>query len=778
MASDPDMGTDIRQPWLAGLSSTPLANPIPAEHLGSVTLAPDRPVTAGSYQTLAVVYTAGTYGIDDSGSLRICFRFASDQGKPQFTDPAAAGYTTVVASNGAVLDYRFDPKGNVRPWDQTLYIKVVRGYLKKGDTITVVFGARDGGSPGIRMQTFCEESYEFHVLVDPIATFTYQPLPMQPVVRIEPGPPVRFLAVLPTRRRPGEPFGLKVKGEDEWGNPSDKCDAVFTLSPSGAISGLPETLSLSPGAFAASVDGLTIAEPGDVTVDLIDASGKTAAITNPLRIAADGPKHYWADLHGQSEETIGTGSAREYFAFARDRAFVDACAHQGNDFQMTLDFWSDLNALCAEFDEPGRFVAIPGYEWSGNTALGGDRNVFFPNEGRTIRRSSHALLPDKSDLHTDALNAGELFEAFAAHGEWDVLMYAHCGGRYADIKLAHDGRFEKSVEVHSSWGTFEWLLHDALDMGYRVGIVGNSDGHKGRPGASYPGASKFGAVGGLTCFLAEELTRAAILDCIRKRHHYATTGGAGGRPVIDLAATFDAGIIVHHDDPKLGQANGRPAKRATIGDIVETAATQMTLSLDIHGSAPIEKLEIFNGRERIASIRTYEEGDLGSRIRVIWEGAEYRGRAREVIWDGTARLSGNTIMRTAPINFFNLDKRLEQKAGDLVVWQALTTGNFGGFDLWADGRADGTLTVETPLITCTHDLAEIDQEEIVHDAGGELGRRIRIFRLPDALMQKNLKLTRHIPLKSGGADNVIYIKLTQEDGTVAWTSPVYVIRTS
>ena len=44
----------------------------------------------------------------------------------------------------------------------------------------------------------------------------------------------------------------------------------------------------------------------------------------------------------------------------------------------------------------------------------------------------------------------------------------------------------------------------------RVGIVANSDGHKGRPGASYPGAALFGAVGGLTCFLVPELTRQSI----------------------------------------------------------------------------------------------------------------------------------------------------------------------------------------------------------------------------------------------------------------------------
>ena len=81
-------------------------------------------------------------------------------------------------------------------------------------------------------------------------------------------------------------------------------------------------------------------------------------------------------------------------------------------------------------------------------------------------------------------------------------MFAHIGGRYADIKMAHDARLERSVEVHSDWGTFEWLLHDALEQGYRVGILANSDGHKGRHGASHPGASLFGAYGGLSCLLA------------------------------------------------------------------------------------------------------------------------------------------------------------------------------------------------------------------------------------------------------------------------------------
>ena len=104
------------------------------------------------------------------------------------------------------------------------------------------------------------------------------------------------------------------------------------------------------------------------------------------------------------------------------------------------------------------------------------------------------------------------------------MVIAHVGGRYADIKYAHDGRLERTVEVHSTWGTFEWLLHDAFDKGYRVGVVCHSDDHKGRPGATRPGASTFGAIGGLTCYFMPELTRDALFDALRQRRHYGTTG--------------------------------------------------------------------------------------------------------------------------------------------------------------------------------------------------------------------------------------------------------------
>ena len=198
---------------------------------------------------------------------------------------------------------------------------------------------------------------------------------------------------------------------------------------------------------ATTLEGLAVLEPGDLTVDVLDENGTLLARSNPLRVADASSKdvHYWADTHGQSDETLGTNSAREYFAFGRDRALIDVMSHQGNDFQITGDFWRDLNIATAEFDEPGRFVCIPGYEWSANTAVGGDRNVMYRREGESIHRSSHAQITeggDMADEASDAHEAGALFEKLAGK---DCVVMAHVGGRYADITYSHDGKLETAV---------------------------------------------------------------------------------------------------------------------------------------------------------------------------------------------------------------------------------------------------------------------------------------------------------------------------------------------
>ncbi|RLC58497.1 MAG: DUF3604 domain-containing protein, partial [Chloroflexi bacterium] len=89
---------------------------------------------------------------------------------------------------------------------------------------------------------------------------------------------------------------------------------------------MPGKIKFNPGQRAVVIENLCVnTEQEGMHIDLLDENDQLLATSNPLRIATDTDLlPYWGDLHGQSEETIGTNSAREFHAFARDLAFLDA----------------------------------------------------------------------------------------------------------------------------------------------------------------------------------------------------------------------------------------------------------------------------------------------------------------------------------------------------------------------------------------------------------------------------------------------------------------------
>ena len=738
------------------------------QSLGRAEISPEGPLEAGSHVPLTITYTAGPFGIDDTGGLKFSWRTASDSGRPQMSDPKAPNYVTAVASNGARLDIEFN-RNNIRPWVNTIFIRVMSGFLREGDRIIVRIGDPEHGSPGYRLQTCCDDDFQFKAFVDAFATYDFVPLPDSPVLKLVPGAPVRWKAHLPTLRRLDEPFRLAIVPEDRWGNPSDLADQDVFISPDRPVLGLPERVTFSRGDAPHVIDGLRLEHPGDLRIELRDAGGSLLGRSNPLRVVEETDvRHFWGDLHGQSNETVGTNTVQQYFAFARDRAFVDIVAHQGNDFQIDTALWAEINRLSAAYDEPGAFVALPAYEWSGNTGMGGDHNVYYATEGRPIHRSSRVLLDGEDEDGKVCPTVNDLFEAL--QGE-DAVVLAHVGGRYADISVGHDGRIERSVEVHSCWGTFEWILHDAFDLGYRVGVVCHSDDHKGRPGAAYPGAATFGAIGGLTCYRMEALDRKHLFKALRGRNHYGTTGT---RLYLDVEARLDTGAQRFDEDPAFGPTGSQPVKSVQMGDIATTTDGQATLACEVLGSAPVERVTVFKGNRPVAIMRGYGESDLGRRIRVVWEGAEYRGRSREVYWRGKCSILGNRIERIRSFNFFNVDKPLWLRDdGREVAFDSVTTGNFAGFDAWLSESDGGDLTFDSSEGRFSVPISRIGLDDHVFDAGG-LGKKVRIFRLPDEIESWQLAFETRVELDPG-VDNPLYVRVTQEDGHQAWSSPIYFV---
>ena len=699
-------------------------SPVNHQSLGSATSNLRGDIVAGSYQSCSVTYTAGPAGIDDTGSIKICMRFPTDCGLPQFNDPQAANYTTAQASNGAHLQLRYDVKDNVRPWGRTLHVKVLQGYLQRGDTITVVLGDQSQGSPGWRMQTFLEKSFELRVLVDRYATYCYQPLAKSPTFKIVAGPASTLVAVAPSQAAPGKRVAVRIKREDRWGNPVGK-----------------PRKETHPVRSGEGVQRLTIH----------DTETNLTTETNPILVQHQGDwNRYWADLHGQSEETVGTNSIDDYFRFGRDFGFLDACAHQGNDFQITDDFWKTIETTTAKYHQPGRFITFPGWEWSGNTGLGGDRNVFYRQEGLGVISRSCLALVDPQEAETDCSHTVESLFQHLKPFLPDVMLIPHVGGRYADL-AHHDRQLEPVVEVHSAWGTFEWMLADAFERGYRIGIVANSDGHKGRPGASYPGASTFGSYGGLTGILADQLTRDSLWEAYQERRVYATTGAR-----IHLEVT----------------CNGTP-----MGSVItKTADRQPHLQVRVHGTAPIERVEVRNAMNVLATRRPYRSADLGNRIKILWQGSEVRGRGRQTNWDGSLRIAGNHITALQPINFLNPEKECRLQGPRRVNWESTTTGGGAGLILQLGSKRSGKLLINTTEKQVSLPLAKLGLRGRTYQTGG-VDKQLSVYPLPAAGGEQDLAFEttiRSSDLKQG--DNPLYICVVQEDGQMAWSSPIYWVR--
>src|SRR5262249_57744632 len=115
---------------------------------------------------------------------------------------------------------------------------------------------------------------------------------------------------------------------------------------------------------------------------------------------------------------------------------------------------------------------------------------------------------------------------------------------------------------------------------------------RGRAGATKPGASTFGAIGGLTCYFMPELTRDALFEALRRRRHYGTTGT---RLFLDLRATFEQPVTGFSEDPQLARAKEFAVREASMGDILRPGSVPMRLAVEVIGTAPIERLEVLHG---------------------------------------------------------------------------------------------------------------------------------------------------------------------------------------
>ncbi len=88
-------------------------------------------------------------------------------------------------------------------------------------------------------------------------------------------------------------------------------------------------------------------------------------------------------------------------------------------------------------------------------------------------------------------------------------------------------------------------------------------------------------------------------------------------------------------------------------------------------------------------------------------------------------------------------------------------------------RSGGKIVIETAQLETAIDINKIGLEPKVWECEG-VDKRLQVYRLPDRQVSNEFSFSLPLQdLKQG--DNPIYIRMAQEDGHLAWSSPVYIV---
>jgi len=354
----------------------------------------------------------------------------------------------------------------------------------------------------------------------------------------------RILVEAPSEVVAGEAFTVGVLVSDRWGPegpevPSAGVDRALALavSSSDPRAELHTQLRAPRQTHGRATTEVTLRTPGLQTI-WVDGEAGMAGESAPIRVLEKAPaaRVYWGDLHAHLH-TPGAGHAGEldpgeYAAFAaealefgRDVSRIDFCAltpHLQTAGGLAREtergsVWDAFVRTVQAANEPGRFVAFPGFEWQGDA---GDHCVIEPRPGPLVAPA------DFRELARAVEERGALLTAHAIYlpTEFEPRVSA-----LAAVEVTRD-----------SHSTHELGL-EALRKGLVPAFLGCSDTHGGALGAT-----------SLTGLRAPALTRAEILRAVRERRTWATNGErivldfavdtTGDLPVVHVRGTGTAGI--------------------------------------------------------------------------------------------------------------------------------------------------------------------------------------------------------------------------------------------
>lgn len=534
-------------------------------HDPAVAMSGPSEIEHGQYARWEFTFTAGSNGIPDGGGIAIASHHVSGWGLPQNSDPGAPNYVSVSAEAGIGLDFeKLSPvlvSGPYTlayyPWQNITMVAIRRGPLLPGQSIKLVLGDQSHGSPGFRAPSIARGEALFMAFVRKQAGRRFEPIPAHLSVKILPGKANALHIVAPSDTEPGRPVRVILRAEDDRGNIAQDYRGTVSLKQDAeADSGLPSSYTFTSADAGVHIfRGVRYQKPGIYRIHTYDPALNVSTDGNPIRCSpgSQALRIFWGDLHDHSIISDGEGSAGHAFEYARDVAGLDFVALTDHDYQMNDLRWRQNRDIATKFHDEPRFVTFYGYEWSGATQIGGNHNVISPFEDLPLFRSYDHFDPENPFITWPKLEGapyiGELYERIerVSKDRVKALVIPHYRGGPADPRW-NDARLSPVIELASEAGWHEAWALQFLQRGYRMGFIGSSDDHLGRPGygtadhrelgykdpnGEWPAntANQFHYPWGpnvqgspLVAVIARENTRQAIFEALLARHCYVTSG--------------------------------------------------------------------------------------------------------------------------------------------------------------------------------------------------------------------------------------------------------------
>jgi hypothetical protein len=195
-------------------------------------------------------------------------------------------------------------------------------------------------------------------------------------------------------------------------------------------------------------------------------------------------------------------------------------------------------------------------------------------------------------------------------------------------------------------------------------------------------------------------------------------------------------------------------------------------SVEVNGTAGIERVDFFRGLERVYRHAGDAKGPLNL-VKVIWSGAENKQRNRNTRWDGQLTIGGGRIRSARGYAFDYPSEGLRNSGANGVSWESRTAGDEDGVILEVEETANVSLSFETKPARFSVPLSRITGEDWVYEAGG-LDRRVVLRRVAGQYGREVRFRWTDQQVPSG--TTAYWMRVLQQDGAVAWSTPIFVTR--